>query len=154
MSAKFIINNVQGKTWPVELDETDGRVFVTTGWPKFVEDNCLVEGEFLVFKSYGDMQLMVLIFGVNAVEKSVWSSESGARAIGNLEGKPPCHSSMKEHVGDELTEMVPQSLSHSHSQVRYQISRRRSISLVHACGNKHTIQYSSFWSLYYVYFII
>jgi hypothetical protein len=32
-SAKFILNNIDGKTWPVELVEIDGRVFVITGWP-------------------------------------------------------------------------------------------------------------------------
>ncbi|GJM93277.1 hypothetical protein PR202_ga09822 [Eleusine coracana subsp. coracana] len=120
-SAKFILSNAEGNTWPVELDEIDGRVFVTTGWPKFVEDNCLVEGEFLIFKTDGDMQFMVLVFGLNAVEKSVRSSGSGARATGNLQGRPTFPSSKKEHGGVGLTEMA-QSLTRSRSQVRYQIS--------------------------------
>jgi hypothetical protein len=84
----------------------------TTGWPKFVEDNCLGEGEFLVFKSDGDMQFTVLTFGVNAVEKSVWSSGSGARPTSNIEGKPTFSSSMKGRSGGKLTEMA-QSLTQS-----------------------------------------
>jgi hypothetical protein len=118
--AKFILNNIDGKTWPVELVEIGGRVLLTTGWPKFVEDNCLGEGEFLVFKSDGDMQFTVLTFGVNAVEKSVSSSGSGAQPTRNIEGKPTFSSSMKGRSGGKLTEMA-QSLTHSHSQVRYKI---------------------------------
>jgi hypothetical protein len=118
--AKFVLNTAAGKTWPVEVDETDGCVFLSTGWPNFVEDNCLGEGEFLVFKSDGDMRFRVLIFGVNAVEKSVWSSRSGARDTGNSEGKPTFPFSMKGCCWDKLMEMT-QSLTHSHLQVRYQI---------------------------------
>ncbi|PUZ54983.1 hypothetical protein GQ55_5G175700 [Panicum hallii var. hallii] len=105
-SAKALLKNAEGKTWPVELEEIDGRVFLTTGWSKFVKGNCLGEGEFLVVEYDGNMHFRVSVFGVNAVEKAVWPSGSGAQATGNL-GEQPCYifpSSKKGHGGDELTE--------------------------------------------------
>ena len=118
-STKVVLTNAQGNIWPVELEEIDGRLFLTTGWPKFVEDNCLGKGEFLIFKYYGRMHFMVSFFGVNAVEKSGWSSGSGAQATENLEGELPCPiipSRKGGHSGDGLTEKV-KSLMHTHSQV-------------------------------------
>ncbi|KAL6615973.1 hypothetical protein ACP70R_038243 [Stipagrostis hirtigluma subsp. patula] len=117
-STEVILKNAEEKTWVVELEEIDGHRFLTTGWPKFVEDNCLGQGEFLVFKCDVNMHFVVLVFGVNAVEKEVWSSGSGARATGNLEGKLPCDispSSKRGHSGDKLTEAA-KSLTHGHPQ--------------------------------------
>lgn len=105
-SAKII--NGKGNTWPVELEKIDGHVFLTTGWPKFVESNCLVEGEFLVFRYNGNMQFMVSVFGANAVEKAVLSSESGAQATENLQ-ELPCSiipSRKRWHSDDKLTETI------------------------------------------------
>jgi len=62
---------------------------------------------------------MVSFFGVNAVEKSGWSSGSGAQATENVEGELPCPiipSRKGGHSGDGLTEKV-KSLMHTHSQV-------------------------------------
>ncbi|KAL6845073.1 hypothetical protein ACP4OV_024568 [Aristida adscensionis] len=123
-SANVILKNAQGKIWDVELQEIDGRVFLTTGWPKFVEDSCLGEGEFLVFKCDGNMHFVVLVFGVNAVEKAVWSSGTGARAIGNLEEKDRCDifpSSKRGHRDDNLPETAKSlTCSHCHSQLTLQ----------------------------------
>jgi hypothetical protein len=33
-SAKALLKNAEGKTWPVELEEIGGRVFLSTGWSK------------------------------------------------------------------------------------------------------------------------
>lgn len=116
--AEVVLRNAEGKTWPVELEEIDGRRFLTTGWPKFIEGNCLVEGEFLVFEYEGNMHFRVSVFGLNSVEKAVWPSGSGAQATGNLE-ELPCgifSSSTRGHCGDNLTETV-KSLIHRHTQV-------------------------------------
>ncbi|TVU35258.1 hypothetical protein EJB05_17136, partial [Eragrostis curvula] len=124
MAASAQLKNAEGKTWPVALEETNGHVFLTTGWPKFVEDNCLREGEFLVVKSEGNMHFMVLVFGVNAVERSVWSSRG---ATGNSDGKLPCDIfpySRRGNNGDQSTEMAT-SITHGDSQtVTLQSTRR------------------------------
>ncbi|KAJ1285187.1 hypothetical protein BS78_03G261000 [Paspalum vaginatum] len=114
-SAKVVDAN--GHTWPVELEEIDGHVFLTSGWAKFVEGNCLVEGEFLVFKYDGNLQFMVSVFGVNAVEKAVLSSESDAQATENLEELPfgIVPSRKTGHNGDTLTDPV-KTLTCGHPQ--------------------------------------
>ncbi|CAO2194554.1 unnamed protein product [Urochloa humidicola] len=118
--AKVILKNAEGNIWPAELEGSDGRVFLTTGWAKFVEGNCLGEGEFLVFEYDGNMHFRVSVFGVNAVEKAVWpSTGSGAQATGDLRGgEQPCHifpSSKRGHSNDELTKTV-KSLMHSNAK--------------------------------------
>ncbi|WVZ69005.1 hypothetical protein U9M48_017869 [Paspalum notatum var. saurae] len=108
--------NAKGHTWPVELEEINGHMFLTTGWAKFVEGNCLVEGEFLVFKYNGNMQFMVSVFGVNAVEKV--SSGSVSQATEKLE-ELPCGivpSRKREHSGHTLTDPV-KTLTCGHPQV-------------------------------------
>uniref|UniRef100_K3XSX9 TF-B3 domain-containing protein n=1 Tax=Setaria italica TaxID=4555 RepID=K3XSX9_SETIT len=119
-SATVILKNAEGKTWLVELEEIDGRVFLTSGWSKFVEGNCLGQGEFLVFEYDGNIHFRVSVFGANAVEKAVWPSASGAPPTGNLGGgEQPCDispSSKRRHSGDELTETV-KSLMRRHAQV-------------------------------------
>ena len=117
-SANVALKNAEGKTWPVELEEIDGRMFLTTVWSKFVEGNCLREGEFLVVEYDGNMHFGVSVFGVNAVEKAVWPSGSGAQVTRSL-GEQPCDifpSSKKGCCGDEITETV-KSPMHSHAQV-------------------------------------
>jgi hypothetical protein len=109
-SATVVLNNAEGKTWPVELEEIDGRVFLTSGWSKFVEGNCLGLGEFLVFEYDGNIHFRVSVFGANSVEKAVWPSGSGVQATGNLgRREQPCDispSSKRRHSGDGLTETV------------------------------------------------
>ncbi|CAO1945135.1 unnamed protein product [Urochloa humidicola] len=100
-SAKLLLKNAEGKTWPVDLEEIDGRMFLTTGWTKFVEANCLREGAFLVFKYDGNMHFRVSVFGVNAVEKAVWlSAGSGVQTAGNFRGQQPC-TTQRGTQGDE-----------------------------------------------------
>ncbi|CAM0145222.1 unnamed protein product [Urochloa decumbens] len=101
-SAMVVLKNAEGKIWPVKLEGIDGCMFLTTGWAKFVEGNCLGKGEFLVFEYDGNMHFRVSIFGVNAVEKAVWpSAGSGAQATGNFRGEQP---SKRGHSSDGLTE--------------------------------------------------
>lgn len=86
-SAKVVLTNAEGGVWPAALEETDGRVFLTAGWPKFVEDNRLGKGEILIFKYHGRMRFVVSIFGVDAVEKAGrWSPRSGAQAAEKVRG--------------------------------------------------------------------
>ncbi|CAL4974298.1 unnamed protein product [Urochloa decumbens] len=118
-SATVILKNAEEKIWPVELEGIDGRVFLTTGWSKFVEGNCLGKGEFLVFEYDGNMHFRVSVFGVNAIEKAVWpSAGSGAQATGNFRGGQPCNifpSSKRGHSSDGLTETV-KNLMHSNAK--------------------------------------
>lgn len=113
-SAKVTLKHPEGKTWVVQLEKVDGCVFLTTGWPKFVEDSSLMEYEFLLFRYDKGMHFMVLVFGRNACEKAIRSSGSGAQATGSIEGKLPCD--IFPSSGDKLTETA-NSLTHGHSQV-------------------------------------
>ncbi|XP_021311480.1 B3 domain-containing protein Os03g0120900 isoform X2 [Sorghum bicolor] len=116
-SAKVVLMNAQGNSWSVELEEIDGHVFLTTGWPTFVEDNCLGKGEFLIFKYDGRMHFIVSFFGVNAVEKS--SSWSGSQATENVEGELACPvipSRKGGHSGDGLITEKVKDFMHTHSQ--------------------------------------
>ncbi|CAO1945823.1 unnamed protein product [Urochloa humidicola] len=103
-SAKLLLKNAEGKTWPVDLEEIDGRMFLTTGWTMFVEGNCLGEGEFLVFEYDGNMHFMVSVFGVNAVEKAVWpSARSGVQTAGNFRGEQPCTTQRSTQGDDHIS---------------------------------------------------
>uniref|UniRef100_A0A0D9V555 TF-B3 domain-containing protein n=1 Tax=Leersia perrieri TaxID=77586 RepID=A0A0D9V555_9ORYZ len=110
-SAKGTLQNFEGKTWPVELEKLDGRVYLTTGWTKFVEDNFLRKFEFLLFRYDENMHFMVLPFSLNACEKVIRSS-------GSPEGKLPydIFCSNERVQNGRLTEAV-NSLTPSHSQI-------------------------------------
>ncbi|KAF0920965.1 hypothetical protein E2562_037847, partial [Oryza meyeriana var. granulata] len=111
-SAKGALQNSEGKTWPIELEKLDSRVFLTTGWAKFVEDNSLREYDLLLFRYDENMHFMVLPFGLNACEKVIQSS-------GNPEGKLPCDifcCTKRGRDGDRITEAA-NSLTPGHSQV-------------------------------------
>ncbi|XP_006646276.1 B3 domain-containing protein Os03g0120900-like [Oryza brachyantha] len=111
-SAKGTLQNSEGKSWPVELERLDRRVFLTTGWAKFVEDTSLRAYEFLLFRYDENMHFMVLPFGLNACEKVIQSSGSPE---GKLPGDIFC-CSKRGRDGDKLTEAT-YSLTPSHSQV-------------------------------------
>uniref|UniRef100_A0A804QS45 TF-B3 domain-containing protein n=1 Tax=Zea mays TaxID=4577 RepID=A0A804QS45_MAIZE len=103
-SAKVVLTNAEGSSiWPVALESTDGRVFLTTGWPKFVEDNRLGKGEILIFKYHGRMRFVVSIFGVDAVEKAGrWSARSGAQAAEKT-GTMQRNTKGDEHISSQGT---------------------------------------------------
>ncbi|XP_014754866.1 B3 domain-containing protein Os03g0120900 isoform X3 [Brachypodium distachyon] len=119
-SAQVMLKHSKWKTWPVELEKVDRRVFMTTGWSRFVEDNSLREYEFLLFRYDMDLHFMVSVFGRNACEKAIRYSGSGAQATGNLEAKlrsDICPSNRRGHSADKLTE-IANGLMHSHSLVK------------------------------------
>ncbi|KAK7291146.1 hypothetical protein RIF29_06060 [Crotalaria pallida] len=61
-----------GIVWKIELTARDDTLYFTHGWQQFVEDHCLKENDFLVFKYNGGESLFdVLIFdGENFCEKA------------------------------------------------------------------------------------
>ncbi|CAM8942092.1 unnamed protein product [Rhodiola kirilowii] len=58
-----------GQTWRVELLEDGKDLYFTDGWPNFVEDNMIQNGEFLFFKFHGNLMFSVVIYDENMCEK-------------------------------------------------------------------------------------
>ncbi|CAM8945444.1 unnamed protein product [Rhodiola kirilowii] len=58
-----------GQTWRVELVEDGKDLYFTDGWPDFVEDNMIQNGEFLFFKFHGNLMFSVVIYDENMCEK-------------------------------------------------------------------------------------
>lgn len=69
--SRVIIKNHVGKLWPVEVVQTEDGFYFQGGWSKFVFDNSLQIGEFLVFKYNGHHVFEVLVLGINGCVKEV-----------------------------------------------------------------------------------
>lgn len=54
----------------MKIRYTDNGVFFVNGWQKFVEDNSLEFGDFLIFQHNGDGRFNVKILGKSGCEKS------------------------------------------------------------------------------------
>lgn len=70
---KFIQNRAflksrSGKRWIVDVESMGGDMFFTNGWPKFVSDNSIEEGHFLVFNYNGEMTFDIMHFSLDACE--------------------------------------------------------------------------------------
>ncbi|CAM8945443.1 unnamed protein product [Rhodiola kirilowii] len=59
-SAELVISS--GQTWRVELVEDGKDLYFTDGWPDFVEDNMIQDGEFLFFKFHGNLIFSIIIY--------------------------------------------------------------------------------------------
>ncbi|XP_024161386.1 B3 domain-containing protein LOC_Os12g40080 [Rosa chinensis] len=57
-----------GKCWDVKLEEKNNDLFFHKGWKKFVKDNYLEEGDFLVFNYDGNSLFSVTIYDKSACE--------------------------------------------------------------------------------------
>ncbi|XP_057763597.1 putative B3 domain-containing protein Os03g0621600 isoform X2 [Salvia miltiorrhiza] len=64
----------RGVSWQVELNRVNDGWFFQKGWPNFVEDNLLREGDFLTFCYHGKSLFYVKIFSPNGCEKEGASS--------------------------------------------------------------------------------
>jgi len=58
-----------GCSWPVRIKKSSDGTFLSTGWPKFVEDHFLKEREFLVFRYEGNMHFRIQVFDTTACER-------------------------------------------------------------------------------------
>ncbi|XP_059639562.1 putative B3 domain-containing protein Os03g0621600 [Cornus florida] len=69
-SKSTVINQGMG-SWSVELNLVDNELYFQNGWHKFVQDNSLEIGDFLVFCFDGSSMFHVKIFGKTACLKEV-----------------------------------------------------------------------------------
>ncbi|XP_028756717.1 putative B3 domain-containing protein Os03g0621600 [Neltuma alba] len=72
---KKAILETYGKSEEVEVEKHDNRFCFCNGWSKFVEDNKLENGDFLVFKYVSDCSTFkVRIYGKTCCEKECYNS--------------------------------------------------------------------------------
>ncbi|XP_004308903.1 PREDICTED: B3 domain-containing protein Os01g0723500-like [Fragaria vesca subsp. vesca] len=57
-----------GKSWDVKLEEKNNEIFFHKGWKKFLKDNFLDGGDFLVFNYDGDSCFSVTIYDESSCE--------------------------------------------------------------------------------------
>lgn len=85
---RVIIKNRIGKLWPVEVVNVGNGLCFQGGWSRFVLDNALQEGEFMVFKYNGHHVFEVLILGINGCERELTvceDEEEGGSQVDNGE---------------------------------------------------------------------
>ncbi|KAM5552072.1 putative B3 domain-containing protein [Rosa sericea] len=75
-----------GKCWDVKLEEKNNDLFFHKGWKKFVKDNYLVEGNFLVFNYDGNLWFSVTIYDESACEMDMEAAKT-KRSTGGLDGQ-------------------------------------------------------------------
>ncbi|KAL5788468.1 hypothetical protein ACOSP7_005417 [Xanthoceras sorbifolium] len=71
-----VLSNHMGSLWHVNMSYIDGGVFFLNGWQKFVRENFIECGDFLIFRYNGQCGFNVKIFGKSACEK-IESSANG-----------------------------------------------------------------------------
>lgn len=64
-----ILHGPNGSSWQVKLSKTPMGNFLSDGWSNVVEDQCLKEEEFLLFRYDGNMHFHVMIFDTSACER-------------------------------------------------------------------------------------
>lgn len=84
------------KCWRVDTEEeNDKQWYFKTGWRRFVEDNGLETGEFIVFKYDGSSTFKVKIYDTSACEKEIHKGTDDQNhhhfdaGIENQRGKKP-----------------------------------------------------------------
>ncbi|KAL1802312.1 hypothetical protein ACET3Z_030959 [Daucus carota] len=69
-----------GKTWHVTVKEVhDNLLQLENGWPEFVKDSALAEGDFLVFSYIGNLKFHVGIWDKNGCRRKIQDSNAGER---------------------------------------------------------------------------
>ncbi|KAK3005186.1 hypothetical protein RJ639_016428, partial [Escallonia herrerae] len=66
---KAMLRDRYKNLWPVEVTKIGNNFFFQDGWRKFLEDNCLEEGDFLVFQYDGCCFFDFKLLGATACEK-------------------------------------------------------------------------------------
>eukprot|EP00261_Vitis_vinifera_P035239 XP_019076482.1 PREDICTED: B3 domain-containing protein Os01g0723500 isoform X1 [Vitis vinifera] len=67
----LIMRNPGSKVWCVYVQKVDRCFFFEKGWGKFVQDNFLELGDFLVFHYVGNSKFEVIIYGKHCCEKEL-----------------------------------------------------------------------------------
>ncbi|KAK2978379.1 hypothetical protein RJ640_016481 [Escallonia rubra] len=66
---KAMLRDRYKNLWPVEVAKIGNNFFFQDGWRKFLEDNCVEEGDFLVFQYDGGCFFDFKLLGATACEK-------------------------------------------------------------------------------------
>ncbi|XP_068655288.1 putative B3 domain-containing protein Os03g0621600 [Aristolochia californica] len=84
--------------WPVGLTRASGQVFFNNGWEKFVEENCLAQGDALVFHYKGVSSFEVLVF----------EKKTGCEKLASLFAKQRnCRSETRGGINSSNVESLP-----------------------------------------------
>ncbi|XP_057515094.1 putative B3 domain-containing protein Os03g0621600 [Amaranthus tricolor] len=67
--SKVVLKSLQGKDWNIELEHDERKLLMKKGWDRFVIDNSLERGEFLIFSYSGNTVFIVKIFSINGCVK-------------------------------------------------------------------------------------
>lgn len=70
----------------MDVDKTETDMFFHNGWKRFVKDNCLLMGEFLVFRYVGSYTFELKIFGKTGCERTEIGA-CGSAAVKISDGK-------------------------------------------------------------------
>ncbi|XP_062101230.1 B3 domain-containing protein Os01g0723500-like isoform X2 [Humulus lupulus] len=70
-SGSVALEGPSGKTWLINLIQSNGDLFLHHGWPTFVKDNYVECGDFLIFRYDSELHFTVQIFDQSACEKEV-----------------------------------------------------------------------------------
>ncbi|PIA52393.1 hypothetical protein AQUCO_01000338v1 [Aquilegia coerulea] len=79
----FTLISPTGSSWMVSVKRVDKDFFLANGWKTFAEDYALELGEFVVFRYKGDNAFSVKVFGKNACEKEVPSTNKNIEEVAN-----------------------------------------------------------------------
>lgn len=79
------LSGPSGDTWQVTLAKAEDELYFEHGWPTFVRDHAIENGELLVFRCLGESKFNVEIFSRNGCPKE--SAFSAKRPQGPQEAK-------------------------------------------------------------------
>ncbi|ONK64860.1 uncharacterized protein A4U43_C07F30730 [Asparagus officinalis] len=66
---RSVLRNSMGRKWEIKVGIVDDQVLLQDGWGRFISDNSINSGDFLVFFYDGDMGFDVKIYGATCCEK-------------------------------------------------------------------------------------
>ena len=88
--------------WPIKLRITNGLANFRHGWGKFVSDNCLNDGDIVVFRHVTRYDFIVQIFRANGYEKQCAKEEIPSEVCNH--GKKSCACLEIIHIEEESSE--------------------------------------------------
>lgn len=129
---RVIIKNRIGKLWPVEVVKVGDGLCFQAGWSRFVLDNALQEGEFMVFKYNGHHVFEVLILGINGCERelTVEEDEEGGSQVDNgeeMEKETSKYSDRRSLSADKSSRSknLSSTMQKNNGQTQHRFSLRR-----------------------------
>ncbi|KAG4129522.1 hypothetical protein ERO13_D09G086300v2 [Gossypium hirsutum] len=69
--ATATLRNCNGQCWQVDLVKCDNKMYFRKGWRRFIDENSVVDGNFLIFNYVGGCVFDVKIYEFDACEKSI-----------------------------------------------------------------------------------